>query len=365
MKISSVIQHLETIAPIAFQESYDNAGLLTGNEEWACTGIIVTLDVTEAVITEAVSKNCNLIIAHHPVVFKALKTITGKNYVERTVISAIKNDIAIYAIHTNLDNIITGVNGKIAEMLKLKNLSILKPVEQLLKKLVTFAPIQDTEKVRLALFSAGAGNLGKYSECSFNIEGTGTFKAEEGANPHVGIIGKRHEEKEMRIEVIFPAYIEQKIIRALIAAHPYEEAAYDVFSLSNYLSNIGSGLTGELPEPMEEIASLQLLKDVFNLTVIKHTSLINKKISKIAVCGGAGSFLIKAAIASGAEMFITSDIKYHEFFDAENKILLTDIGHYESEQFTTELLVATLKQKFVNFAVQKSGVSTNPVHYFT
>ncbi len=364
MKILSVIQHLETMAPVALQETYDNAGLLTGSDQWECTGIIITLDVTEDVVADAISNNCNLIVAHHPVIFKGLKKITGKNYVERIIISAIKNDVAIYAIHTNLDNVISGVNGKIAEMLGLKNLTILKPVKQLLKKLVTFAPVQEAENIRAALFNAGAGNLGKYSECSFNIEGASTFKAEYGANPHVGEIGKRHEEKEMRIEVIFPGYLQDKIVMAMIDAHLYEEVAYDIFSLANNFSNVGSGLVGELPEPIEEEQFLQQIKETFSLKIIKHTSLRGNKINKAAVCGGAGSFLIPEAIINGAGIYITSDIKYHQFFDADAKILLADIGHYESEQFTTDLLYTNVKQKFDNFAVLKTKVNTNPVHYF-
>lgn len=364
MKILSVIQYLETLAPVALQETYDNAGLLTGDDEWECTGIIISLDVTEDVVTEAIQKKCNLIIAHHPVIFKGLKKITGKNYVGKTVIAAIKNDIAIYAIHTNLDNVVKGVNGKIAEVLQLKNIRILKQAEQLLKKLVTFVPVEDAEKIRSALFNAGAGNLGKYSECSFNIKGTGTFKAEEGADPHIGDIGKRHEEKEIRIEVIFPAYLQNKIVSALIEAHPYEQAAFDIFSLANYFSDVGSGIVGELHEEIDENILLQKIKESFNIKVIKHTSLKNKKVKRIALCGGAGSFLIPAAIASQADAFITSDVKYHEFFDADNKIVIIDIGHYESEQFTIDLLYNYLSGKKLNFAVLKTEVNTNPVHYF-
>jgi dinuclear metal center YbgI/SA1388 family protein len=364
MKILSVIQYLETLAPIALQEAYDNTGLLTGDEQWECSGMLITLDATEEVVNEAVEKKCNLIIAHHPIIFKGLKKLTGKNYVERTIISSIKNEVAIYAIHTNLDNIIKGVNGKIAELLNLQNTTILQPREQLLKKLVTFAPIKDAENIRAVLFEAGAGKLGKYSECSFNIEGSSTFKAEEGADPHVGEIGKRHEEREIKIEVIFPGYLQNKVVKAMIQAHPYEEVAYDIFSLSNYLSDVGSGIVGELPEPVDGSDLLKKIRNSFNLSVIKHTSFIKNKVKKIAVCGGAGSFLISAAVANGADVFLTSDIKYHEFFDADNKILLIDIGHYESEQFTIDLLHEILKEKYRNFALLKTEVNTNPVRYF-
>ncbi len=364
MKISEITEHLETFAPVYLQESYDNAGLITGSADMDCTGIITTLDCTENVIEEAISRNCNLVVAHHPIIFKGLKTLTGKNYVERTILKAIKNDVAIYAIHTNLDNVKKGVNSKIAEKLGLKNLQILLPKENILKKLITFAPVDKAEEVRKAMFSSGAGEIGKYSECSFNSEGFSTFKPGEGADPFVGEIGKRHEEKELKLEFIFPGYLEQEIIRTMIEAHPYEEVAYDIISLGNYLSDVGSGLIGELEEPLTEEIFLQKIKSVFNLKVIKHTNLFGKKISKVAVCGGSGSFLIPVALTNKADAYITSDIKYHEFFDADNKVLLCDIGHYESEQFTIDLLREIISEKFPNFAVLKTEVNTNPVYYF-
>ncbi|MDB5223901.1 MAG: Nif3-like dinuclear metal center hexameric protein [Chitinophagaceae bacterium] len=363
MKISDITAHLETIAPVHFQESYDNAGLIAGDPSAECTGVIISLDAIEAVIEEAINKKCNLVIAHHPIIFRGLKKLNGKNYVERTIIKAIKNDIAIYAIHTNLDNIKKGVNNKIAEKIGLQNLQMLLPKENMLKKLITFAPVDKAEDVRKALFAAGGGELGKYSECSFNTEGTGTFKPLEGADPFVGEIGKRHEEKELKIEVIFPGYLEQKIIRAMIDAHPYEEVAYDIISLGNYLSDVGSGLIGELGEEADETEFLERIKSAFGLKVIKHTSLSGKKVKKVAVCGGAGSFLIPVALSNKADVYITSDIKYHEFFDAEAMVLL-DIGHYESEQFTIDLLYDILREKYTNFAVRKTGVNTNPVNYF-
>ena len=363
MIIGEIIQHLETFAPPSLQESYDNAGLIVGESTAECTGIITCLDCSEAVIEEAMSKNCNLIVAHHPIIFRGLKKLNGKNYVERTIIKAIKNDIAIYAIHTNLDNVKKGVNKKIAEKIGLKNLEILQPKENILKKLITFAPIDKAEDLRNALFAAGAGQLGKYSECSFNSEGTGTFKPEEGADPFVGETGTRHEEKEMKIEVIFPAYLEQKIIRAMIQAHPYEEVAYDIISLENYFSEVGSGMIGNLEKPVDEKDFLQMIKTAFDLKVIRHTGLSGKKVQKVAICGGAGSFLIPLAVSNKADAYITSDIKYHEFFDAETMLLL-DIGHYESEQFTIDLLYEILKDKFPNFALRKTEVNTNPVNYF-
>jgi dinuclear metal center YbgI/SA1388 family protein len=364
MKIQEVISVLEDLAPPSYQENYDNAGLLTGQPGWDCTGILCTLDATEAVILEAKKKNCNLIVAHHPIIFSGLKKINGRNYVERAVIAAIKNDIAIYAIHTNLDNIAIGVNGKIAEKIGLRNIEVLLPKENNLRKLYTFVPENKAESVREAIFRAGGGKIGNYSECSFNVPGKGTFKAGEGTDPYVGEIGKRHEEDEIRMEVIFPAHLQTRIISAMIEAHPYEEVAYDIIPLGNYFKEVGSGIIGELPENLEETGFLQMLKTTFSLKLVRHTPLRSKTVKKIAICGGAGSFLIKKALAVGADFYITADVKYHEFFDAEDSMVIADIGHFESEQFTTDLLTDVLQQKFPTFAVLKTEVDTNPVRYF-
>jgi dinuclear metal center YbgI/SA1388 family protein len=364
MKIQEIISFLEAIAPASLQESYDNAGLLTGDTNWNCTGIISSLDATEAVVMEAIDKKCNLIIAHHPVIFAGLKKITGKNYVEKTVIAAIKNDIAIYAIHTNLDNVLTGVNGKMADQLGLINRKILMPKKEIVKKLVTFVPTAQAENVRTALFTAGAGHIGNYSECSFSVEGEGTFKGDQGTDPFVGTPGERHTEKELRMEMVFPTWVQNNIIDALLQAHPYEEVAYDIFTIDNKHQNIGSGLIAELPEPLAEIEFLTQLKRAFGLTIIRHTPLRDKPVKKIALCGGAGSFLIGAAIASRADFYVTGDVKYHEFFDANNRLIIADIGHFESEQYTIDLLFDILSEKFPNFAVLKTRVKTNPVNYF-
>lgn len=365
MKIAEIIDQLEGVAHPSLQESYDNTGLLTGMPGWECSGVLCTLDVTEEVVNEAAVNNCNLIVAHHPVIFGALKKINGKNYVERTVITAIKNDIAIYAIHTNLDNVAHGVNKIIAEKLGLINTTVLQPKENLLKKLFVFVPVTHTEEVRRAVFTAGAGNIGNYSECSFSVEGAGTFKANEGANPFVGEVGSRHQEKEIKLEVIFPAWLENRIISAMIQAHPYEEVAYDLVSLDNRFQQVGSGMIGTLPQKMDEIAFLQKLKTDFKLSVIRHTRLRAMPVQQVAVCGGAGSFLISRALNAGADFYITSDVKYHEFFETDGRMVIADIGHFESEQFTIDFLVEFLEKKFPTFAVLKSGVKTNPVQYFT
>ncbi len=364
MRITDVVKCLESFAPKALQESYDNAGLIIGNASSECTGILIALDATEEVIAEAAQKKCNLLVTHHPLIFKGIKKITSQNYIERCVIAAIKNDIAVYSIHTNLDNVITGVNKTIADKLDLQNCKALLPKADTLIKLVTFAPDDKAEIIKNALFIAGAGSIGNYSECSFVVSGEGSFKAGENTKPYVGKKGKRHLEKETRIEVVLPAYEQEKIVHALKIAHPYEEVAYDVYPLNNFRDDIGSGLIGNLKYNISEEAFLKKIKQRFGLKVIKHTGFLNKKISKVAVCGGAGSFLISAAKAAGADIYITSDVKYHEFFDADKSIVIADIGHYESEQFTSDLLADFLRKEFPNFAVLKTGISTNPVYYF-
>ena len=364
MKVQDITSFLETLAPSVLQEDYDNAGLIVGSPAMECTGILVTLDATPEVIREAKEKKCNLVVAHHPIVFRGLKKINGKNYVEEAVITAIKNDIAVFAIHTNLDNVIHGVNGKMADMLGLVNRRVLAPGPGRLKKLAVFVPVAHRDKLMDALFAAGAGHIGRYSECSFSMEGTGTFLAGEGTDPFVGEIGKRHTEAESRLEVIFPSWLQGSILASMRSSHPYEEIAYDIYSLDNQYNEIGSGLIGDLPVPVSETEMLQTLSKVFRVPVIRHTPLINKKISKVALCGGSGSFLTRAAISAGADMFITADVKYHEFFDAEGRLVLADIGHFESEQFTSDLLIDQLSRNFPNFAVLKTGVQTNPVMYF-
>lgn len=364
MKISEVITYLEQVCPPAYQESYDNCGLITGNANNDIKGALICLDSTEAVIAEAIKLKCNLIIAHHPILFSPIKKLTGKNYAERVIISAIKHDICIYAIHTNLDNLHTGVNRKIAEKIGLENLRILSPKKGILRKLVTFCPRDHADEVRNAIFAAGAGVISDYDECSFNAPGMGTFKAGQGTNPFAGSKGNRHYEKEERIETIFPAHLEGSILKALIDSHPYEEVAYDIYPLENVHPRVGAGMIGSLAKPMKEKDFLTHLKKVMKLQCIRYTPLLGKKIEKVAICGGSGSFLLPDAIKAGADVLVTADFKYHQFFDAENKLVIADIGHYESEQFTPQIVSAILKEKFHTFALQISKTNTNPVNYF-
>jgi len=364
MTISFITSLLEKIAPLSLQEDYDNAGLITGNKNWECKGALVCLDVTEEILEEAIQQNCNLIIAHHPIVFKGIKKFSGNSYVERAVIKAIKNDIAIYACHTNLDNIISGVNGRIADQLGLVNRTILQPKNGFIEKLQLFSPATHSEIVEKALFEAGAGQIGNYSECSFVSEGIGSFKPGDGANPFIGEMDIRHKGNELKIEVIYPKWLRHQVLSAMKSAHPYEEVAYEISSLLNVYQEVGSGILGELPNDMDAVGFLKILSDAFHQKCIKHTSLNGRPIKKVAICGGAGSFLTQTAIAAGADIFVTSDVKYHEFFDADGKIILADIGHFESEQYTIDLIYDILRQNFPTFAVLKTKVNSNPVHYF-
>ena len=363
-KIKDVIAHIESFAPPALQESYDNAGLIVGDKNQDLKGILICLDSIEAVVDEAIEMGANLIVAHHPILFSGLKKITGNSYMERVIIKAIKNDIAIYAAHTNLDNVQNGVNAIFAEKLGLTNTKILSPKKGLLNKLITFIPESHLNAVQNALYEAGAGKIGKYSECGFSAKGRGTFKAEEGTTPFVGERGKRHTESEYRLETIFPSHLKGKIIQALNTHHPYEEVAYDIYSVENIWTEVGSGMIGTLNESMEIIDFLTFLKDKMKCGSIKYTKPHKKKISKVAICGGSGSFLLGSAKAKNADIFITGDFKYHQFFDAEDKIIIADIGHYESEQYTNELFYNLLKEKFSTFAIRVTNLNTNPINYF-
>ncbi|NCB08491.1 MAG: Nif3-like dinuclear metal center hexameric protein [Bacteroidia bacterium] len=364
VKVKDIIQVLEDFAPLRLQESYDNAGLILGSSDQEITSALVTIDVTEKVIDEAIAKNAQLIVAHHPLIFSGLKKITGKNDVERSLVKAIKNNIAIYAAHTNLDSVSGGVNSKICTKLQLQNCTVLQPAEGILKKLVTFIPVDHAEKVREAVFNAGAGNIGNYDFCGFNTEGLGSFRGGENSHPFVGEKNKIHYEKETRFETIFPGYLQNKIIQALLQSHPYEEVAYDIYPLENRFEKAGLGMIGTLPEAMHEEDFLTQLKKIFNTGCIKHTKLKGTPVKKVAVCGGSGSFLVNQAIAAKADFFVSADFKYHQFFEAENKIVIADIGHFESEQFTKELFCELLTKKLPTFAVRLSEVNTNPVFYF-
>lgn len=364
MKTGEIINFLETVAPPELQEDYDNSGLIVGDPGTECMAAMVCLDITDEVITEALQSGTNLIISHHPLVFRGMKRFSEKTPVGRLLMRAIRENLLVYSIHTNLDNAWGGVSFRMAEKLGLQNLSILEHKKDQLVKLITFVPHDHIEKVRDALFAAGAGHIGNYSECSFVAEGRGSFTAGEQTDPFVGVKGERHIEPESRLEVILPVYRQRAVVQALKENHPYEEVAYDLVPLANISERTGSGVVGELASGMDEKEFLTLIKKAFDIPVIRHTALTGKPIRRVALCGGAGSFLISKALQTGADIYLTGDLKYHDFFEADDRIILADIGHYESEQYTQDLLIDRLKQKFPNFAVLKTGVRTNPVNYF-
>ena len=363
MIVKFICEFIEEVAPLALQESYDNAGLLVGDSQTEVTSILICIDITEEVISEAIRKKCNLIVSHHPLIFTGLKKLTGQNEVQRCVAKAIKNDIAIYAAHTNLDNVLSGVSGKMAEKIGLKNIQILQPKQDTLSKLITYVPKLHSYGVRQALFEAGAGKIGNYDSCSFNSEGVGTFQANENAQPFVGNIDEFHSEPETRIEVILPDYLKYRVLDALLKTHPYEEPAYDFVPLKNVWSQIGAGVVGELEEAEDELIFLNRIKSIFKTPTIRHTSLLDKKIKRVALCGGSGSSFLLDAINAKADVYISGDFKYHEFFEAQKQILIADIGHFESEQFTKDIFFEIITKKMPTFAVQISDSKTNPINY--
>lgn len=363
MKIQEITSYIEELAPLSYAEGFDNVGLLVGDYQTEVTGVLVTLDTLEATLDEAIEKKCNLIVSFHPIIFGGLKKLNGNNYVERVVIKAIQNNIAIYATHTALDNSFNGVSAKMCEVLKLKNREVLIPQKETIKKLITFVPVDKADLVRKALFDIGAGNIGNYDQCSFNTQGIGTFKGGENSNPSIGQKGVLQKEKEVQIGITFAKHLEQKILKALFTTHPYEEVAYEITTLENTNQHIGMGMIGELENSMTSADFIKYVKTTMNTDCIRHSELLPKEIKKVAVLGGSGSFALGAAMGKNADAYISADFKYHEFYKSEGKILITDIGHYESEQFTKNLLVDYLSKKFRNFAIILSNLSTNPIYY--
>ena len=365
MKVRDMVHVLEHWAPPSLQESYDNSGLLVGDLDEDVTGIVVSLDCTEEVVAEAVGKGANVIVSHHPIVFKGLKRFTGRTYVERTVMAAIRHGIHLYAIHTNLDNVADGVNKRLAELVGCtqESLRILRPQTNILKQVVVYVPVEHSEAVQNAMFGAGAGRIGHYDECGWSVEGQGTFRPLEGAQPYAGHVGVREQAGERRIEVVAAPENLTAVLHAMKATHPYEEVAHGVWTLENAHSNVGSGMIGVLPQATTEEMFLDDVKAALGCAALKHTKLLGRPVQKIAVCGGSGSFLLSDAIRSGADVFVTSDFKYHEFFDADGHIIVVDVGHYESEWQTTDLIVNRLNEKFPNFAVHLAKANPNPIHY--
>jgi dinuclear metal center YbgI/SA1388 family protein len=363
MKLSELCSYLDNAVPLSFQEGYDNSGLQVGLPEREITAALITLDVTEKVIDEAIQKGCDIVISHHPLIFSSIKKIAGRSATDRILFKAIKNDIAVYSSHTNLDMISEGVSRKMAQKLGLQNIKVLKPLKGKLIKLVVYIPEDHIEKVREAVFNAGAGFIGNYDRCGFNVSGTGSFRAGEGTNPYKGEKGKDHIEKEIRFETVVFSHLKEKVVNALLEAHPYEEVAYDIYSLENDNIDYGLGCTGDLGEPLSGNDFLSLVSSVFDSRGIRYSGQTGKTVKKIALCGGAGASLLNDAVSSGADVYVTGDIKYHTWFEADDRILLVDCGHFESEKFSTEILYDLIVKKFPKFAVRFSETNTNPINY--
>ena len=362
-KIKDIANALEMFAPLPLQDGFDNAGLQIGLTEAEVTGVLLCLDVTESVVDEAIASGCNLIVSHHPLIFSPLKRITGNSYVERCVLKALAAGIAVYSAHTNLDNAPGGVNYRIAEKLGLRNVRILAPKEDALLKLSVYVPLSSADTVREALFAAGCGNIGNYGSCSYNIEGTGTFLASEGCNPYCGEVGKLHKEPEMRIDTVMPAYIKNRVISALLNAHPYEEPAYDIYPLKNCWGSVGTGVIGELPDETEELEVLCKIKETFSAGSLRYTPLLGKKVKRIALCGGAGGSFAAAALSAGADLYLTGEARYHDLFNYTGKMVVAVIGHYESEQYTVDIFAEIIGKSFPDVKIIKSSINTNPVNY--
>ena len=363
LKIKDILKEIEQYAPLPLQESFDNAGVQVGDANQYATGALLCLDVTEEVMDEAIEKGCNLVISHHPLAFKSFKSLTGSTYIERCLMKACKYDLVVYAAHTNLDNAVGGVNYRLAELIGLQNVRILSPQKGALLKLVTFVPEAYAELVRTTLFNVGAGCIGSYDSCSYNLHGEGTFRAGEDCHPFCGEVGKLHFENEVRIETVLPVYKKATVTRALLSVHPYEEPVFDFYALDNTWDQAGSGVVGELPESENELAFLQRIKALFSVGCVKHSPFTGKVIREVAICGGSGAFLIKDAINYGADVFITGEAKYNDFYDVEDRILLAVIGHYESEVCTKDIFYNIISKKFPTFAVHFSNVNSNPVKY--
>lgn len=363
MKLKDLCSYLDSVVPLSFQESYDNSGLQVGQPDDEIKSALLTLDVTGDVIDEAIREGCDLIISHHPVIFGTIRSITGKSSTEKILLQAIRNNISIYSSHTNLDVVNNGVSKKLAEKAGLKNVSVLSPSARKLLKLVTFIPEKHFAPVSEAIFDAGAGVTGNYDRCGFATSGTGSFRGGESTHPFVGEKGSIHFEKEIRFETILYSHLRNKVVRALLEAHPYEEVAYDLYPIENESTNEGSGCIGELDEPISEEDFLHLLSSRLDARSIRHSKMRWQMVKRVAVCGGAGSFLLDKAIARKADALVTSDIKYHTFFEAESRILLVDCGHYETEKFSTEILYDLILKKFPKFALRFSEINTNPINY--
>lgn len=367
--LNDIIAPIEAAAPRAWQENWDNAGwqVCPADPKTAeCTGALLTLDITEAVVGEAAREGFNLIVSHHPLLFKGLKRITGSTPQERNVTEAIRHGIAIYSAHTNMDSAPGGVNFRLAEMLGLTNIEVLIPREGDLVKLVFYTPAAEADRVRQAVLEAGAGHIGNYDSCSYNNEGFGTFRAvSDACRPYVGSIGEMHREPEVRTETVVPRYLLSRVIDTLIKAHPYEEPAYDIIPLELPNRGAGLGCVGDLSEALPTAAFLQRIATTLNLPYLRHSEIATGTVRRVAVCGGSGAEFIPSAIAAGAQLYLTADLKYHDFQRGGETITLVDGGHFETEHQLMDVFYELISKKIPNFAVRRAATPSNAVSYFS
>lgn len=364
MLIKEIIHHLQELAPLARQEDYDNSGLQVGRVDVDCSGALVCVDVTPAVVNEAIALGCNLIISHHPLIFKPLKHITGSSLTEQSVMIALSNNVTVYSAHTCLDNAPKGVSWKMAHMLGLEQVSVLQPQTNRMLKLSVFVPPTHADKLCESLFEAGAGHIGSYEHCVFRSQGCGSWRPLDGADPCIGTVGEVSSQPEVRLDMMLPVWKREAVEQALLAVHPYERPAYEFVAVRNSEPDAGSGAIGVLPEPMTAAQLALKIKDTFGSPVIRCSLMAPESmVQKVALCGGSGASLISHAIAAGADVYLTSDTKYHDFVDYGKRILLVDIGHHESEQCTKSIFYHLIREIFPNFAVRYSQQDINPIKY--
>ncbi|MBI4536287.1 MAG: Nif3-like dinuclear metal center hexameric protein [Ignavibacteriae bacterium] len=363
-EIQDVIEHW---APREIAWGQDNVGLQIGNPASRLLGILIALDVTEKIITEARRHRANLIISHHPLLFKAPRSITPRNQVGRCIDALVKSGIALYSAHTNLDFAHGGTSWAIAEALGLTAVDFLYKPYKVQRKIVTFVPTDHVDRVAVAMAEAGAGRIGNYDNCSFRMLGTGTFKANERANPVVGSKNVLEKVAETRLEMVVDQWLVPGVLKALKQAHPYEEVAHDVYPTENESDAFGMGIIGMLVRPMTLKSLLALIKKKLGARALRCTGSLNHKVSRIAACGGSGSELLDEAVRARADAFITADVKYHTFHDANGRIALIDAGHYETEHLVVQTMAKKLAQEMrrmrIHVPVFASRTSTNPIVY--
>ena len=363
MIIEELTTFIEDKFPLSQQESYDNCGLIVGDPKKTVKKVLLALDCTEQVIKEAKLKKADVIITHHPLMFSSINKLTANDYEGSLIIKLIKSDIALYAVHTNLDNSINGINKYLALKLGLKNLQILVGKEKTFKKIITFVPKAYSQKVITALSAAKAGNIGLYSHCAFVTEGSGCFKPEKGAKPFLGELSKINQVEEVKLEMVFASENQKMIENSLKKAHPYEQPAFDIIELANPNPDIGAGIYGDLPAQINTAEFLKLVKTKLNLSYIRQSNSAKKFISKVAICSGAGFFVFEQAKRLNVDALVTSEIKHHEFLAAENNILLCDIDHHEGEIAAVNILDQIL-QKLENIDTLISKHNLSPAQIF-